>query len=106
VSQQVNLFRSGHPVFFDRKNEWFMMEFTTKRQHESFNDAEIFILEHISELPRQGLIVITANAGYSAKIRYLPNAIVKRPKLGSHIGVSTEWSYSIMAASIQIDRPT
>lgn len=99
----VPMLRSEHPKLFDRLNEHFGMAFSVARKHASFNAAELFVLDHISELPRRGLVIVTANA-QAPRSRFFPNAIIQRPRLLSHIGISTIWSYSFTAPTIATTR--
>lgn len=103
--ERAEFVRAGIPKFFDRGNEDITLTFSTARQHGSFNEAEVFILEHIADLPRQALVVITANAGPAARSRFLPNALIERPRLLQHIGETTLWSYAIHAAQVVRERP-
>lgn len=100
--EQIDEFLRGDFISAeDRGNERTEISFQVLRQHLSIFDAEYFILNHRSEIPRAGNVVLTAQAGLGFGTEFeIENAVIRKPVLVKYIGCSSWWNYSLIGGEL------
>lgn len=90
------------PVLYDRNKRRVDITFTVSRIHDSIKDAEIYINEHESLVPRTGEIDLIADGGVVALV---VNGELLSHELLKQIGAYTEHAYHITGSPISAPSP-
>jgi hypothetical protein len=97
--------RALEQAVFDRGNDLTTVSFVVRREHDTVEDAELFILEHATELPGSGLVMFeAAGATGAASRRYLWASKVTAHD-ASYKGRTTIHSYVILGGRIRKEKP-
>jgi hypothetical protein len=101
--EQIDEFLRGESIdVSDRGNDRVEISFQVLRAHLSIFDAEYFVLNHRSEIPREGKVVVTAQAGLGFGTEFeIPKAVVRRPRLLRYHGCASWWAYSLIGGSLE-----
>lgn len=76
----------------DRGNASVAVTWSVARQHDSVQAAQLFAMDHPSEVPRRGRVTFVAEDGGR---RYVEGGLVTVVFAG-YSGVSTRWSYKVV----------
>ncbi|PTY03092.1 hypothetical protein DB346_07515 [Verrucomicrobia bacterium LW23] len=97
--QHAALLRATSMASFNRGNRQTALSFTVVRRHASLRDAEHFLLTHERDLPRSGLVTLTARSPGGAEVSvYLPAASVTPQS--RYAGLTTRHSYTIQGGAL------
>jgi hypothetical protein len=108
VFDVVTVLGELNPVLFDRGKRKIEISFNVQRVQATITDADIFILDHESTVPRTGDVKLFVSAGLFASAF---NALVVNGRLLSNTlvnqtGSETEHSYRIMGSLLFAPNPT
>lgn len=82
-----------------------LYSFSVSRQHESPGDAEVFVLDHESQVPASGVLRLVArNTDGQETERFIEAAVIEVCD-SSYIGSSTIHSYSIIGGEMSNTNP-
>ncbi len=103
--QQGNPLYAESITLYDQKRKTTVISFSVEREHPTIQDAELFILEHETEVPHRGLVTLMAFIGSGRTVeRFLKNAVVEQMN-GNQRGVRTTHTYTIRGGKILDRKP-
>lgn len=94
--EEAGSVKGEYVSILDRKNKATRISFNVQREHDSVMDAELFILQHVKNVPSKANIELRAGDTSSAASVFFRDAGIKTGKC-SHIGLRTFHSYNIVA---------
>ncbi|HSI83908.1 MAG: hypothetical protein ACAI35_04370 [Candidatus Methylacidiphilales bacterium] len=106
MSQQVPTLRASSMRFLNRGNRLTTVSFTVMRKHADLLAAERWMLEHERDLPRDGVITLTAKHptnGYEISL-FMAEAMVMPQS--TYLGISTRHSYTITGGELVSTKPS
>lgn len=84
----------------DRKNLLVTLTFTTHRNFDSVEDADLFCTDTVFQIPNSGTLLLrTPLAGGGNRDRYMPSCVVD-PPLMQQTGSSVKLTYTVQAGAI------
>ena len=104
VTQEAEFLRADQIQVFNRGNARTVIGFTRTIRKDDLADAEVFLLEHASEVLIDGLLTITAKSETKEIERYI-EAVVCRAYDAHQLGVTIFCQYEIIGGKILLEKP-
>ncbi|NUO80331.1 hypothetical protein HUU05_09670 [candidate division KSB1 bacterium] len=102
--QTAGFVRAAAGRAWNRGNVVTRISFTVARQHTDVRAAQNFLLDHELDCPGDGLLTCTSSAEGAESVRYLPDAVLQRPK-GHHTGATTFHDYVVLGGRLTRQKP-
>jgi hypothetical protein len=99
--EKVDLPRAEKSQYIDRKNLSLDLKFEVTRKHKNGAKSMIYLLDHTTLLPRQGLVTIEIRDGNTIDQRVLEDAIIKPSGL-RYRGATSFATYQIMGGEFAV----
>jgi hypothetical protein len=94
-----------NPVLFDRGKRKAEITFNVQRVQPTITDADIFILDHESAIPRSGAVKLLVSGSGTTTEALIVNGNLISNELVSQNGKETEHSYHITGALLFVPTP-
>lgn len=88
-------FRALAATFYARGRASTAISFVVSREHASVRDAEVFLLMHWAELPKEGTVLFVCGTGDDTQSVSLAGAVLEAMPLGTYLGRSTRVAYTV-----------
>lgn len=105
IVDDAEFFRAAAPVLFDRGSAGVVLQFAVERSFTTLAQAEAFLLQHPTAVPRAGLVTCECGDAGGTETLYLPDAILETVAITGHRGVSVAVQYTIRGAGFASDVP-
>jgi hypothetical protein len=106
VAEAIEIVRAATKRFFTRGNKSGSLQFSARREFDTHQEAQTYLLSHFSLLPEVALCEVVCGApGETPESVFMPNAILSATPQGSFNGVEVIVQYTIEFGIVTADAP-